>query len=257
MLLNIHHATTCRYPRPVGYTIQQLRLTPRPEARQRIVSWRISAPGRRRQLTDAHGNISHLLTLDQPHSEISIVVDGTVEIADGAAYLLDEPGIVSPLAYLSETPATRADDALRAFARERLAGRPDTLRALMALLPQICERVEASPAFDAAAGVEALSRDHAHVFLACCRTVGIPARYVSGYFQRPGGEPAAHAWADAWVDGSGWVGFDVTHGRVAGESHCRLAVGRDFLDACPVRGVQRNGGADDVQIMVQVAGQQQ
>jgi transglutaminase-like putative cysteine protease len=256
MLIDIHHATTCRYPQAVGYTIQQLRLTPRAEPRQRIVSWRITAPGRRRQLTDAHGNISHLLTLDQPHREISIVVDGAVEVTDGASYLLHDPGVVSPLAYLAETPLTRADEVLRALALRRLAGRGDRLRALMELLPDICERVDGLLSPEAVRQADERGREHAHAFLACCRAVGIPGRFVSGYFQDEGRPVACHAWADAWVDGSGWIGIDVTHQRLAGAAHCRLAVGRDHLDACPVRGVPRDGAAV-VQVLMQVSSQQQ
>ena len=99
-------------------------------------------------------------------------------------------------------------------------------------------------------------QDHAHVFIACCRTAGIPARYVSGYlYTGKEGEVASHAWVDAWLgrDKAAGCRIDVTHRTLAGGRHCRLAVGRDYLDACPVRGVRRGGGAEEMQVAVSVA----
>jgi transglutaminase-like putative cysteine protease len=98
-------------------------------------------------------------------------------------------------------------------------------------------------------------QDHAHVFIAGCRTAGIPARYVSGYvYSGEDGEVASHAWVDAWLGkDQGWTSIDVTHRKLANGNHCRLAVGRDYLDACPVRGVRRGGGAEEMQVAVFVA----
>ena len=98
-------------------------------------------------------------------------------------------------------------------------------------------------------------QDHAHIFIACCRTSGIPARYVSGYlYTGKDGEVASHAWVDAWLGADqGWMPIDVTHGTLVGDKYCRLAVGRDYLDACPVRGVRRGGGAEEMQVAVMVA----
>jgi len=84
-------------------------------------------------------------------------------------------------------------------------------------------------------------QDFAHLFIAAARAMGIAARYVSGYIHIPGDggitEGASHAWAEAWVPGAGWVGFDATHPVRAGENHVRVAVGRDYRDAAPTRGV--------------------
>ena len=93
------------------------------------------------------------------------------------------------------------------------------------------------------------------MFVACCRAAGIPARYVSGYFYTgETGEVASHAWVDAWLGGDeGWLSLDVTHGEAAGAAHCRLAVGRDYLDAAPVRGVRRGGGREQLSVAVKLA----
>ncbi|HOY24458.1 MAG TPA: transglutaminase family protein, partial [Cellvibrio sp.] len=97
-------------------------------------------------------------------------------------------------------------------------------------------------------------QDHAHVFIACCRALDLPARYVSGYIH-PGDtdHAASHAWADVWLEGMGWVSFDITNANFAASEHCRLAVGRDYLDACPVRGVRHGGGAEAMEVMVRIA----
>jgi transglutaminase-like putative cysteine protease len=98
------------------------------------------------------------------------------------------------------------------------------------------------------------------VFVSCCRAAGIPARYVSGYLcSVDGAESASHAWVDAWLeDAQGWLGIDVTHLEPMGPKHCRLAVGRDYLDAAPVRGVRRGGGREvmDVSVAAITAGEQ-
>jgi transglutaminase-like putative cysteine protease len=96
-------------------------------------------------------------------------------------------------------------------------------------------------------------QDHAHLFIACCRARGVPARYVSGYVD-PGHdeEAASHAWADVWVEGDGWVSVDITHRVLARERHCRLAVGRDYLSAAPVRGVRTGGGDESLHVEVSV-----
>jgi transglutaminase-like putative cysteine protease len=249
MLLNIRHETICRTAQPAAYSIRQLRLTPRRETTQRAVSWRISAPGRVRQMTDAYGNVAHLMTLDRPLAEISIVVTGQVETADAETHVIADPGAISPFAYLTETPLTRADAAILQFAHDRVRTGADRMKSLMELMPEIASRVVApagAPGGERSAP-EVLaqgrggSEDHAHLFIACCRSRGIPARYVSGYLYA-GDHPdaAAHAWAEAWIDGYGWVSFDVTRARLAGGEYCRLAVGRDYLDACPVRSVRRD-----------------
>ena len=84
---------------------------------------------------------------------------------------------------------------------------------------------------------------------------GVSARYVSGYvYTGKDGEVASHAWVDAWLGAeSGWMPIDITHQSLVGGRHCRLAVGRDYLDACPVRGVRRGGGPEEMQVAVIVA----
>src|SRR5262245_55514797 len=126
MQLHVRHETLYRYAEPVKYSAQSLRLTPRRESRQRALAWRIAAPGRRAEQVDAYGNVTHLLTLEEPHREIHIAVQGIVETSDDSALLPNE-GSLSPLAYLAPTRLTAADDGIRALAAKCLAGKA-TLR---------------------------------------------------------------------------------------------------------------------------------
>ena len=265
MQLHIRHETLYRYGEPVKRSVQNLRLTPRREPIQRALSWDIAAPGRQHAQIDAYGNVVHLLTLDEPHREIRIVVNGVVETEDAEGLVLANDGKLSPLAFVAETPLTRADEAIAKFAGKRLALTGDRQANFIELAGAVCEAVEYEKgatdvhesAVKAFARGKGVCQDHAHVFIACCRTAGIPARYVSGYLYtgRDAGEVASHAWVDVWLgrDQGGWMSLDVTHQTFAGGKHCRLAVGRDYLDACPVRGVRRGGGAEEMHVAVSVA----
>jgi transglutaminase-like putative cysteine protease len=259
MRFTIRHETVYRYATPVKHSIQLLRLTPRREGRQSVLRWVIHAPGRRIEQVDAHGNITHLLTLEQPHREIAIVVDGEIEVIDEPE--LPNEGLLAPLAYRSPTALTAPDAAIRDLATRHLAGGA-TRAALHALAEEIHGRIRYTPgvtgveetAAAALARGEGVCQDHAHVFIACCRAAGVPARYVSGYFYADtGSDLASHAWADVWLAREGlWRSVDATHLSPAGTAHCRLAVGRDYLDAAPVRGVRRGGGDEAMAVRVQI-----
>ena len=95
-------------------------------------------------------------------------------------------------------------------------------------------------------------QDHAHLFLACARALGRPARYVSGYLHTEAEHMASHAWTDVWWPGQGWVSIDVTNRQYASERHCRLAVARDYEAASPVRGVRTGGGEESMRVDVLV-----
>jgi transglutaminase-like putative cysteine protease len=259
MQLNISHRTTYRYQEPVKYTAQKLRLTPRRDGGQRLLSWSIKAPGRRTEQVDAHGNVTHLLTLEAPHLEIAIVVSGAVEITYPDDVLPQE-GNLSPLAYLAPTVLTAPNDEITALAREHLERARPLRRRLYDLAKGVCARVQyrpgttsvEDPASAALARGEGVCQDQAHVLIACCRSSGLPARYVSGYLCSGGdGETASHAWVEVWLsEQNGWHGIDVTHMAPAGPDHCRLAVGRDYLDAAPIRGVRRGGGHEAMDVSV-------
>lgn len=267
MQLHIRHETLYRYDHPLKYSAQCLKLTPRRDAGQRTLSWRLSAPGRQKEQVDAHGNVSHLLTLEEPHTEIAIVVNGVVDTGEHGSPRLPDDGLLSPLAYLGTTPLTVADARIRDFAAEHLGGGGGLRDRLERLGEAIAQAIRYQPGVtdvtDGAITVfergEGVCQDQTHAFLACCRAMGIPARYVSGYYYTgDAGVVASHAWADAWLGSDeGWLSIDLTHRSLAGPRHCRLAVGRDYMDAAPVRGVRRGGGHEQLRVSVIVATSQQ
>lgn len=264
MMLSIHHETVYRYTAAQSYTIQQLRLSPRAESHQRVLSWNIGTPGRRNEFIDAFGNTSHMLTLTEPHDEVRIVASGTVNALPLDRGRLADSGSLSPLVFTVPTRLAEADQALTAFAQRHLqpgARSGDLLALAEAIRDAVAYRRGATGVTTTAADAlrlrQGVCQDHAHLFLACCHVRGIPARYVSGYID-PGDTPHAesHAWVDAWVDEvdfSGWVSIDVTHARYADGAYCRLAIGRDYDSAAPVRGVRRGGGAESLSVRVDVA----
>ncbi|MEJ0100495.1 MAG: transglutaminase family protein [Pseudomonadota bacterium] len=262
MLLQIRHETLYRYAEPVRYTIQALHLTPRREARQHVANWSIAAPGRRIEQMDAHNNVVHYLTMETAHRELRLLVAGTVETDETEGQPNAQLGRLSPLAYRMATPLTQADQKLADFARDTFAGADPhwrLLRGAEAVAAAVSYRPGATQATDTAltafqrgAGV---CQDQAQVFIAACRSLGLAARYVSGYLMDAGTEQvASHAWAEVWLEQAGhWYGIDVTHRRPASGRHCRLAVGRDYLDAAPVRGMRRGGGQEEMQVAVLVS----
>jgi transglutaminase-like putative cysteine protease len=98
-------------------------------------------------------------------------------------------------------------------------------------------------------------QDYAHIFIACARSGGVPARFVSGHFLRSDGmvhQPAGHAWAEAFVPDLGWVGFDPANGICTTDAHARIAIGLDYLGAAPVRGTRYGGGTETLTVAVKV-----
>ncbi|MBN9341357.1 MAG: transglutaminase family protein [Comamonadaceae bacterium] len=257
----IKHTTRYHYTDPVSYSIQVLRLTPRQDEHQRLLRWHIEAPGLLEEQVDAYGNITHTLTLTQPHDAIELKVTGQIEVSplDGGA-VHGEDNRLPVQAYCVPTPLTACDDGIRAFAQGVL---PAGLRGpddALALAEAIAQRVAYEPgmrtAQTAASQVLAqghgVCQDHAHLFLACARALGCPARYVSGYLHADADHMSAHAWADLWWPRHGWTSIDVTGRQYASERHCRLAVARDYASASPVRGVRTGGGEESMRMDVLV-----
>lgn len=257
----IKHVTRYHYTAPVSYSIQTLHLTPRPEEHQRSLRWHIDAPGGLQEQVDAYGNVTHTLTLNRPHDEIELRVSGQVEI-DPLPYgvVTGEESRLPVQAYCVPTPLTLANDTIRAFCRQVL---PDGLKTpddSLKLAEAICERVAYEPGTTdvttAAEQVLAMGhgvcQDHAHLFLACVRGLGVPARYVSGYLYTMADHAASHAWADVWLPDLGWSSVDITNRLFASDCHCRLAVARDYDSAAPVRGVRTGGGEESMTVTVEV-----
>ncbi len=265
MLISVRHVTRYVYTEPVGYTVQSLRLTPAPFKGQRIADWQVRASGCPRPLEfrDGFGNTVQLITVSTPHSELTIEAAGTVETEDCNGIVAGLTKAIPPRVFLKETPQTRPDAAIRALAQS--VGSSGAIERLHALVAAVRDRVEyVMGATDAHTGAaEALSdgkgvcQDHAHIFISAARTLGIPARYVTGYLVIDGSDPASanHAWAEAYVEALGWVGFDIANRICTTDRYVRLACGLDAGYAAPIVG-SRRGGAGEV-LDVSVAVQQQ
>ena len=253
MHLSVQHTTVYRYAQKVSRSTQYIRLSPCAGPRQRVIRWDLQLPARAVSLRDAFDNITHVLTLDAPYQEIRLTAQGSVDVAD-----VDEgepAGPINPMVFLRPTPLTEPDEALSAFVepmRRLSVSRP--LIALSDLMAAVLDRMPYTPGSTAVDHTAAQSfalgagvcQDHTHVFLACCRLLGVPARYVSGYVHSPSRtEVASHAWSEVWM-ANRWVGFDISNGRHVGGGHLKLAIGLDYLDACPVRGMRMGGGDEQM-----------
>lgn len=266
MRIRITHATSYTYATPVRSILQLLRVTPRPHAGQQVVNWRLNADAdvRLRWTEDCFGNIVHCLSTERPVDRLRLTVTGEVATTDSAGVIGGAVERLPRAAYLRHTPRTRADAAIAELARDAdpgaAVGELARLHALMgAVARAVSFDVGATDVGTSAADALKLGRgvcqDLAHVFIAAARTLGIPARYVSGHLLRAdgAGQVASHAWAEADVPGLGWVGFDPTNGVCPTESYVRVAIGLDYLDAAPVRGARDGGGMETMVVELTVA----
>ena len=231
-----------------------------------MVAWRISVSADCRLDTqqDAFGNIVHSFTADGPLDELVVHVEGQVETEDTHGLVRGAIERFPPDLFLRETALTVPDEAIsRAAEAIRTHAGPDTLSVLHAVGAELYSDItyDTDPTHAATTAQEAFAlkrgvcQDLTHIFIAAARHLGIPARYVSGYFCRADGiteQEAGHAWAEAHVPDLGWVGFDPTNGISATDQHLRVAVGLDYLTAAPVRGTQSGGSGEALSVRVLV-----
>ena len=265
MRIRIRHETLYRYAAPAKLTIQHLRLTPRSYDGQHVTDWRIDVDRDCRVIgsEDAFGNILHRFTADGPLDSITTMVEGEVDTFDTAGVISGAPERFPPALFLRATSLTEPGPELLEFAASTVRGKAPTLDSLHALLCAIHDQmtfdVDATNAATTASQVfshrKGVCQDFAHLFIACARALGTPARYVSGYYLRSDGDEqvAGHAWAEAYVEDLGWIGFDPAHGVSPGERHVRIATGLDYLSAAPVRGARSGGGGERMEVRVRVA----
>jgi transglutaminase-like putative cysteine protease len=259
MKLKIRHTTHYAFAEPVVHALQRLRLTPKETQGQRIIDWSMHFDNAHAELSydDQHFNHVTLIGLAPGAREVTVTCEGTVETEDNAGVIGRHSGHLPLWSFLRQTPLTRAGPKLRGLLRDVPASdtrKPlDFLHALAAL---IRERIayEAGRTHAATTAEEAVvhgygvCQDHAHIFIGAARASGVPARYVSGYLLMDDRieQEATHAWAEAHVDGLGWVGFDVSNGISPDPRYVRVATGSDYRDAAPVTGISQGMAADEV-----------
>jgi len=274
MKLAIRHTTTYRYTQPLLYSVQNLHLWPQSGPAQTVLNWNISAPAQLNAQDDGQGNLVHSFSLlaqaqDKRHSCL-IEASGSVQ-THGVSIFTEPQLLVPPAFFLRSAPLAEAHPRLAEWARAAVPALASSLDAgqlpapdhLVALAAAVSDRVRyrtgstdvettAAEAFDWERGV---CQDQAHVMVAVCRSLGLPARYVSGYFYAAN-EPelASHAWADVCLDPAQprWISLDVTHRCPIDQRHIRLAAGTDYNVCPPVRGLRRGGGVESMEVQIQI-----
>lgn len=264
LTLRVQHTTHYAFGEPVIHALQRLRLTPKATQGQRIIDWqmRFENAVAELQYDDQHFNHVTLISLAPGAREVTVTCEGLVETEDNNGVIGRHSGHLPLWSFLRQTPLTRPGTRLRALLREAQgAGGEAPLDFLHSLSGLIRERVtyEAGRTHSATTAEEAVGQgagvcqDHAHIFIGAARASGIPARYVSGYLLMDDRveQEATHAWAEAHVEGLGWVGFDVSNGISPDPRYVRVATGSDYRDAAPVTGISI--GASDQVLTVGVA----
>jgi transglutaminase-like putative cysteine protease len=262
--LRIAHSSVYRYDPPTAGVIQVLRLTPRNHDGQYVQRWHIDVvpDARLAAHEDAFGNITHVFTADGPLEELRVDVDGEVETQSADGVVRGTVERFPPSLFLRDTALTQADGAIRDFAQKiRDSSGGAVLAELHGLLDGLFEDiagdVATSPApanaTEAFARKRGAPKDLAHIFIGSAHALGIPARFVRGYFRKPNAEAdTSHAWAEAYVPGLGWVGFDPSNGCCPTDGHVRVAIGLDSLGAAAVRGTRLGVGAETLAVAIRV-----
>lgn len=253
MRISIEHRTRYRFSEPQRRLIQLLRMMPDDSEGQTVVAWSIDVDcdARLRDSRDGIGNRQSMLYADGPLNGIEITVRGEVLTSDtgGRLGLGDEP--LPPEFYLRDTDRTAATPALAAFAAQY----PDPETMSTALRNQLGEAETNDTIRDAGAAFEAgvaNGRERAQVMVAALRSIGVPARYVSGYRQRTGRACAPHGWVEAH-DGKDWTAFDPSEGQRIDERYVRVAIGLDASGAAPVAGSRLGQGEEELDVALTVA----
>ncbi|MBS0126161.1 transglutaminase family protein [Aestuariicoccus sp. KMU-90] len=265
MKLSIRHVTRYRFDGPGSYGLQQLRKTPKTNAGQSILTWETRVEGGKKELAfeDQHLNVVELISFERDVSELSVISEGTVSVTETHGVIGRHRGPAPLWLYERPTPRTKVGPAVRKLVRmiegesdlDRLHGLKDLIKE--EIVYEVGSSLSGGTAEEAATEGRGVCQDHAHVFIACARELGYPARYVSGYLMMDDRveQDAMHAWAEAHVEGLGWVGFDPANGISPDKRYVRVATGLDYADAAPVTGLKTGGGGESMSVEIAVAQQ--
>jgi transglutaminase-like putative cysteine protease len=283
----VKHVTTYRYVEPVTVSHNVLHLSPLSTPRQQLEQFICSitpTPAVSHQRNDYFGNRVDSFTIQEQHTELVVAVESHLSVEPALVIddVVSEPweivrerllqvhshDVLSAIEFRFESQMVPVGIDYAAYALESFTpGRP-----ILEATFDLTKRINRDFIYDAKATAvtttvpevftkrRGVCQDFAHVGLACLRSIGLAARYVSGYLETdppPGqvklvGVDASHAWLSIWCPGSGWIGFDPTNACVVGDRHLIVAVGRDFSDVSPTKGVILGGGTHEVQAVVDV-----
>lgn len=269
MLLSINHRTLYRYdPSPVRVALR-LKLFPARTEAQTPRSWSVlvngSAPQSR--LMNGYGDEEAIWIAHGGAPEVEIVASGIVETRDRQGVVKGLSAAARPAMFRRRTPLTEPDEAIADLARTAADGETGVAVA-HALSAAVRDAVDYRPGATKSTTTAAESlqigagvcQDHAHILIAAARSLDLPARYVVGYLFIGGdeeeevvsSEAESHAWAEIWIDGLGWVGFDAANRICPTDRYVRLAAGLDAPDAAPVRGAVVGGAEEALEAEVKV-----
>lgn len=262
MRLKISHTSEYRYTESLQYGLQRLHLVPRNGAGQSVRSWQLEYQGAREEAhyVDHFGNDTRLASASPGVDKIVIKATGEIETTSKDGILGPHKGYAPLWLFQTESELTAPGTGIEKLLAELTEnGELDRMHQLMSL---IGERVQYEVGTtDVATSAEAalqqgsgVCQDHAHIFIAAARASGLPARYISGYLMRDdtAEQAASHAWAEAHLDGLGWVGFDVSNGISPDERYVRIATGRDYNDAMPIAGIRFGPSEESLAVHISV-----
>jgi transglutaminase-like putative cysteine protease len=264
MKLEIVHSTRYLYSGPIAETVMEVRLRPMDGAGQRCLefSLELSSGIKAHTYIDGYGNHVHYFNLVRPHHRLSVVSRSVVETGLEADA---EPGEELVQDFLRFRSPVKDVEGVRELARRHAISDHSSPEAVERALDELTLTISRDFTYDRAvtnvytvvddvlalrAGV---CQDFAHLFIAVARAMGVPARYVSGYIHFAGAKgvtTASHAWAEGWVAGRGWIGYDATRPVRTSQNHVRLAVGRDYSDAAPTRGIYVGSASGGMEVRV-------
>lgn len=264
MQLNITHTTEYRYDAPVDYGLQQVRLTPMARDGQKTLHWDITIEGGKKELSfiDQYSNHVDLISIEPGSQSVVIHCKGEVDVSTASGIIGPHRGHMALWNYKRQTQLTKAGTNVAGLIEKLGGNHADDISMAHALSALIVEHVpyqigktdadtNAEDALTIGAGV---CQDHAHIFLSAMRSLGFPARYVSGYLMMNDrvDQDATHAWAEAYFDDIGWVGFDVSNGYSPDERYVCVATGLDYSDASPVSGMRYGDTKENMIVQLQV-----
>ena len=281
MYYTIRHITRFRYSAPINESIMEVRIQPRSEGNQHCLDFRLHTSPRSHIMTyrGEYGNRVHHFDIPNSHTQLTITAEALVDISAPPPL----PEALSPADWDELDAITASDDfwdslmpshfATPTVLLEKLAlelnvrRRDDPLTVMRELNSAINSNFEYSrnttrvdsPIDEALSLRKGVCQDYSHIMITLARQLNIPCRYVSGYLFQPSRSPerstgeATHAWVEAYLPGLGWVGFDPTNDTLADERHIRVAIGRDYADVPPTRGVYRGKAESELAVTVRIA----
>jgi transglutaminase-like putative cysteine protease len=278
MYYAVKHETTFRYSDAISESVMEVYMQPRTEGIQRCLRFKLQTSPRARifERYDMLGNGVHFFDIPALHEHLTILAESVVELVAPAPLpetldandweLLDETARAGEFwDMLAPSPRTETTPLLRQFAQELgVQRRTDPLKlvheintAIYQVFDYSSSTTDVDSPIDVALNVrKGVCQDFAHVMIALVRSVGIPCRYVSGYLYYHKDyrsiPDATHAWVEAYFPQLGWVGFDPTNNILAGERHIRVAIGRDYNDVPPTRGIFKGAAETELEVAVHV-----